>query len=1000
MHYKERLEKYISLLHEHTVIYSESIKGIYYLPCDYWDGSEIPALETFLPFEEGGYWGGRKDSHAWFAFHVNRPENGIYRLKISTNISGWASENPQMLVYIDGKPKQGVDLNHLYVDIPSSCDVMLYAYTGPNVSKKLQLFVELQNICESTQKLAYDLEVPYQTLLYSDQEEKGYADTIAILNKAVDLIDFRQIHSSAYKISVEKASAFLQREFYQRLGGKDTVTVCMVGHTHIDIAWLWTMRQTREKALRSFSTVLALMEKFPEFEFFSSQPILYAMVKKDCPELYKKIQQRIKEGRWEPEGAMWVEPDTNLASGESLVRQILFGKRFFRDEFGVESHILWLPDVFGYSAALPQIMKKAGIDSFVTQKISWNDTNRMPYDAFYWEGIDGSNVLTYFVTTQNKSIGHSGTMCTYVGEANPSMVSGTVARFTQKEITDEFMMLYGWGDGGGGPTEEFLQNIRRMDYGIPNCPKTKVGKAGDFLQRFSEKVKDNSDFPRWSGELYLEYHRGTYTTAAKNKKNNRYSEFLLLWAEMLSVMGNVLTEMVYPQKLLDDCWEIVLHNQFHDILPGSSIQEVYAQTDIEYDRIKQDLTAVINERILKIAGCIDTDGGILVFNPHSFINSDYVRVNDRTVYVENIPAKGYKVCCPVQSESKTLSYRGRTLSNSFYDILFGEDYSIISIFDKRANREVLAGAAKLVAYEDYPFIYDAWELSDYYKEKPWPVQHVESVECLAADNGKIGLRICFLFGKSVIRQTVFLYEKSPRIEFEYDIDWHEEHILLQFMAPVQVRSDYATYDIQFGSVRRTTSNNTSWDRAKFETCAHKYVDISEYGYGVSLLTDSKYGYSVKENIMTVSLLKSPTWPNPVSDQGRHQFRCCLIPHAGDYRDAGIIKQAYGFNNPMRAVEICKHNGVLPSEFSVVSVDEENIILETIKSAEAGDGIIFRFYESFGMRGKANIKIGLHARKVYLCDLLEQTEKELILNENRFILDFQPYEILTCKLILC
>ena len=252
----------------------------------------------------------------------------------------------------------------------------------------------------------------------------------------------------------------------------------------------------------------------------------------------------------------------------------------------------------------------------------------------------------------------------------------------------------------------------------------------------------------------------------------------------------------------------------------------------------------------------------------------------------------------------------------------------------------------------------------------------------------------------MIRQTVFLYEKSPRIEFEYDIDWHEEHILLQFMAPVQVRSDYATYDIQFGSVRRTTSNNTSWDRAKFETCAHKYVDISEYGYGVSLLTDSKYGYSVKENIMTVSLLKSPTWPNPVSDQGRHQFRCCLIPHAGDYRDAGIIKQAYGFNNPMRAVEICKHNGVLPSEFSVVSVDEENIILETIKSAEAGDGIIFRFYESFGMRGKANIKIGLHARKVYLCDLLEQTEKELILNENRFILDFQPYEILTCKLILC
>lgn len=997
MHYEERLVKYISLLREFTVKRAFPVSGVKYLPCDYKKtGEKLPDTKDFIPFSQEDFWGGKQDSHAWFSFRVTLPEKeGVYRLKINTNLGGWDAVNPQLMAYVNGKLAQGLDTNHTHLYVTDDCDVMLYAYSGQKIDARLSLFVVLEEVCEKSEKLAFDLEVPYISLSYTDKESKEYADAIRLLNRAIDMVDFRRPHSAAYEKSAEAASDFLRREYYEKLGGHSPITVKMLGHTHIDIAWQWTLLQTREKVQRSFATVLMLMDRYPEFRFFSSQPVLYQMFKEECPDLYERLKERVKEGRWEAEGAMWTEADCNLSSGESLVRQIVVGKKFFKEEFGADNRILWLPDVFGYSAALPQILKKSGVDYFVTTKITWNDTNRMPYDAFRWEGLDGTEVLTYFITTQEKTKEPTVNYCTYVGFAEPKMVAGTAARFAQKGMTDEVLMPYGWGDGGGGPSREFIENIRRMRYGIPTCPKTEIGGALEFLRKFEKKAAADGKFPRWSGELYLEYHRGTYTSAANNKKNNRRSEYLLMNAEWLSVAEGVLLSGKYPKAALDKNWEIVLHNQFHDILPGSSIKEVYERCDVEYAAVKEEVGALVKNALEHIAFSVKTQGGYVVFNPHSFVNSGYVQTENGVFYAENVPAKGYKVILPAAAENVPVC-RGKTLSNEYYDIVFDDTYHIVSLYDKRAAREVLKAPAGLIAYEDYPYDYDAWELSDYYRDKPWKVEDVLRAEPVS-EGERCGMRVTYRFGDSSIEQTTWIYARSPRIDMDFDVDWREEHIMLKNEFPVDIRADYATYDVQFGAAKRTAHNNTSWDTAMFEVCAHKFVDYAEYGYGVSLMSDCKYGYSVKNGVMTVSLLKCATFPNPDSDKGRHTFRCSLLPHIGDYREAGVLRQAYDLNVPMAAVRVGRQNGALGESYSLAAVKEEGVVLETIKRAEESGDIVCRAYEAFGRRTRARITLGFAAKKVYLCNLLEENEREIPLDGKTFTAEFRPFEIHTFKI---
>ena len=440
-----------------------------------------------------------------------------------------------------------------------------------------------------------------------------------------------KIPSKEFSESVKVANEFLKKEFYGKLCHDNDIKTLCIGHTHIDIAWLWTIDQTVEKAQRSFATVIELMKRYPEYKFMSSQAVLYKMVKEECPELYEEIKAMIKAGRWEVEGAMWVEADCNLSSGESLVRQVQYGKNFFRDEFGVESRVLWLPDVFGYAAALPQILKKSDVDWFVTSKIGWNDTNTMPYDTFEWCGIDGTSVNTQYLTAQKEEKGRvPDRECSYIPMATLPYVDGAWNRYQQKALSSEAILTFGHGDGGGGPTEDMLEMLRRAKHGVPGVSQAYIGTATEFLQHKEKDIKKNPDLlPKWQGELYLEFHRGTYTSIARNKKNNRNCEFLMLDAEALSVMLGKLRGDKFPKEELHGAWETLLTNQFHDIIPGSSIKEVYERSDIEYAGIREITSNIRNNVFEYVASNVDADGYV-VFNPHSFANSGCVKIDGKT----------------------------------------------------------------------------------------------------------------------------------------------------------------------------------------------------------------------------------------------------------------------------------------------------------------------------------------------------------------------------------
>ena len=562
------------------------------------------------------------------------------------------------------------------------------------------------------------------------------------------------------------------------------------------------------------------MKKYPEYKFMSSQAQLYKFLKEESPELYAEVKEMVRAGRWEVEGAMWVEADCNLSSGESLVRQVLYGKRFFKDEFGVDCKVLWLPDVFGYSAALPQILKRSGVESFVTSKIGWNETNRMPYDTFWWEGIDGTDIFAFFMTAQDKHRGQKPeTPVTYNAKLNPNQLQGA---YDRKEINNEVMITFGFGDGGGGPTRKDLEYYNLLKKGLPAVPKAKMEFAGSMLSRVRARALQNPKTPRWQGELYLEYHRGTYTSMAQNKRYNRKSEFLYEKAETTALLANILTGAAYPKAELHDGWETILLNQFHDIIPGSSIKEVYEVSKSQYEALLQAGNRMVKNAGAEVIGKVATDGGVLVFNPNSFAASGTVQLNGETVFVRDIPAKGYKIVKDYEARGEVQATE-KVLENAFFRIELDETGAFTRLYDKRNDREVLKSGARgnvLTAYEDYPRDYDNWEISNYYKEKSWELSDKAEIYPVT-DGARAGVEIRKPFMNSVITQKVWLYDDVARIDFDTDIDWKEEHLILKTAFPVDINADKATYEIQFGTVERPTHSNTGWDAAKFEVCAHK-----------------------------------------------------------------------------------------------------------------------------------------------------------------------------------
>ncbi|MDP4133402.1 MAG: alpha-mannosidase [Bacillota bacterium] len=1012
--YRANINKTLELLRGLKNGFSENVGSAEYFPCEYKKGSDLPIGDpSFMPFDSSSDFGG-KDKHYWlhFTFSTQKSE-GKYEghtpfLVIRTsNVGAWDALNPQCLLYLSGELVQGMDINHTEYQIESGkeYEAYVYFYTGMNDCMKYDFNCVVNYVNTVVEKLYYDIFVPFSAAICFPEHDEKFIKIIKHLGAAVNLLDLRNIESREFYNSINEAEEYLEKEFYNKVCGKDNLVnavVSCIGHTHIDVAWLWTYAQTKEKVQRSFSTVLALMERYPEYKFMSSQPQLYKYLKEEAPEVYERVKQRVKEGRWEVEGAMWVEADCNLISGESFVRQLLHGKGFIKDEFGVDSKILWLPDVFGYSAALPQILKKSGVDKFVTSKISWNETNMMPYDTFMWQGIDGTEIFTYFITAQDTRNNNPSRNTTYVGYIRPNQVLGTWERYQQKEYNNETMITYGFGDGGGGPTRDMLEQQRRIEKGLPGIPTTKMSTASEFLDRVEKRFFKNAkllrQMPKWVGELYLEYHRGTYTNAAKNKKFNRCSEFLYQRAEALSAFDMVLTGGKYPYEKLNQGWETILLNQFHDVIPGSSIKEVYEDTDILYKNLIDKAEEIEKEKLVSLSKTITSSRGVLVYNPNGFEASGAIEFSGRKYWVKNIPPFGWKIINPALSEQKVKA-TNKTAENDYYKLTLDKNCNISSLYDKRAKREVFkkGEANQFRLYEDRPYQHDAWELSPYYKHKRYDINEPGTVESYN-DEVSGGFIIKRKFSNSEITQKIALYNDSERIDFNTEVDWHEDHVILKVAFPFNVHAGKATYEIQFGNIERPTHANTSWDAAKFEVCGHKWMDVSDSGYGVSLMNDCKYGYGAEGSDITMSLLKSATYPNPESDRGHHSFTYSLLPHTGSFREAGTIKQAYMINNPLKYMEVGENKGIMPSEYSMVSSDKENVVIETVKKAEKSQDIIVRMYEAHNLTDTVNVKFGFDVKEIYECDLMENNIKKLPVKNNSVTLSVSNFEIVTLKVI--
>ena len=1001
-----KIKKYLTFINEQRYSKGVSVGEIGICNCGYKTSNVLPTTETFVPFENGSEWGTGFDSHAWFHFEFDIPEemkSKPVQLAVKSDRSGWDADNPQFIAYVNGELRQGLDVNHTFVDLDgeSHCDVYIYGYTGPRI-KSTRFFAELRNLNYNTEQLYYDIRVPFDMLDYLEPNTKEYFEIVKHLDRAVTLLDLYEIGSDEFFASVDVALAYMREEFYGKYCSTVTrgnvPTTVGIGHTHIDCAWLWTLMQTREKVQRSFGTVLELMDRYPEYKFMSSQALLYKYLKEEAPELYEEVKERVKEGRWEVEGSMWVEADCNLSSGESLVRQILVGKKFFKDEFGVDNHILWLPDVFGYSAALPQILRKSGVDWFVTSKIGWNDTNMMPYDTFKWVGLDGTAINTYFLTAQNQVRGSIQRESTYVGNTGSKMIQGTWGRYQQKDLNDESLLTFGFGDGGGGPTPEMLEMGRRTAKGIPGAPTFKIDFANDFLARLEKKIENNPLLPSWKGELYLEFHRGTYTSISKNKRNNRRSEFLFLDAENLATVNKQLNGAAFPKDRLDEGWEIILTNQFHDIIPGSSIREVYEQCDIDYKKVADIADDIIGGAKSQVASKLDKKGGYVVFNPHSFTTDGVVEVDGVTSLVDVIPSKGYKLTNNFV-KTNNVKIDGKHVETNRFTVTFDDFMQITSIYDKVCRREMIkAGKVgnEIRIYADHPDVYEAWEWQEYSLDKYMTLTSLESVE-VVDDGARRGIRIVRPYRQSKITQTIWFWDDIAKIDFDTVADWHQHHLMVKAVFPTNINSEKATYEVQFGTVERPTHKNTSWDKAKFEVCAQKFADLSEGGYGVSIINDCKYGHDIHDGEISISLIKCATYPNEVADQGEIPFIYSICPHAGRFDESETTKLAYYLNYPMTAVKASGESSTLPESYSAVTLDKENVICETVKESECGDGTIIRLYESKNMRGFVNLKTDIKFEKAYLCDLMENELSELEVKDGEVELEVGCFEIVTVKL---
>lgn len=987
---------------------------------------------------ENEFWG-YPECYAWFrhSFKVPAEFAGkpvVYEIMPTQNT--WRSSSAQFIVFVNGELVQGVDSNHTGVRLLDSAkggeefDIYINAYTDDwSFDGKAVMRARLKTVDDLVQKLIFDLLTPLETANLYSVDDLPRIDILKALNDAVSLLDLYTPDRAVFAHSARAAMALLEQEIYGK-GDMGVLTSC-IGHTHIDVAWLWRLRQTRDKIGRSFATVLKYMEEYPEYKFMSPQAQLYDYCKQDYPQVYEKIRQRVKEGRWEVEGSMWVESDTNVISGESLVRQFLVGKRFFKEEFGVDNKIMWLPDVFGYSAAIPQIMKKAGIDYFMTTKISWNEYNKVPYDTFMWQGIDGTEVLAHFSPSTGND--ERENFCTtYNAFLEPQQVLGGWKRYSQKDLNKNVLCSFGYGDGGGGPTIDMLESGRRMERGIPGCPKTKMEFSRDFFERLEKDVEGSSRLPKWAGELYLEFHRGTLTSQARNKRYNRKSENLYHDLETLAAIAQTHCDSEYPSADIYEAWKIILLNQFHDIIPGSSIKQVYDDSKIQYDTIIDKGNELVEENVAAIAASLAVEEkSYAVFNTLGFCRDDVVITDlpdtenfsildtdgqalawqktydgKLAFFAKGVPAKGYKAYKIADLANstceKTLDISGNTLSNAFFEVEFDADMNIARLLHKASGRTVAPQGEvlnKLIAFEDRPYNHDAWNVDCYFDEKSVEIRDVTSSELV--ENGPVRAvwKVVRTFMSSTIEQCFIFYKEIDRIDVQYVADWKEKNILLKADYPVDVNAVKATFDIQFGNLERTTHSNTLWDFAQFEVVGHKWADLSDNSFGLAILNDCKYGWTVKEGHIMPSLLRCATTPNHAQDREVHHFVYSIYPHTGTVNTSDVVKEGYSLNFPLYCAVAQPEDGKLATCYSFVSADAPNVIIETVKKAEDSKDIVIRAYETWNKKSDCVFTFGEKIKTAVECNLMEEDEAPLEVKDGKIAMTFKPFEIKSIKVTL-
>jgi len=878
-------------------------------------------------------------------------------------------------IAIDGKPGTKIDL---YVEAASNANVAgAWSFkptplgdkkTAPQVHLYQIRQMDIAELDTDVWNLNQDIITLRGLMKQLSQDSPRKHEILLALEAVIDLCDPDDVQATA------SAARNVLAPLLANPANASAHEIVAVGHAHIDSAWLWPVRETIRKCARTFANVLDLMDRDPEFTFACSSAQQFAWIKEFYPQIFEGIKKRAAEGRFIPVGGMWVESDSNMPGSEALARQFIYGQGFFNKEFGIVCNEVWLPDTFGYTGSLPQIGVAAGADYFFTQKMSWNDTDRMPHHTFNWEGIDGTQIFTHFTPVDS-----------YNSDLGQSDLAKTERQYAEKGASNISMIPFGWGDGGGGPTREMLAAAHRAS-NLEGSPKVTLGTPQEFFERAK---KDYANPPVWFGEMYLQYHRGVLTSQLKTKQGNRRNEHLLREAELWAATATIRTGKSYPSAELAAAWQSVLLMQFHDILPGSSIAWVHQEAERKHEEVRVALEEIITNSLNVLSG----EG------------SETLLFNATPVEISGVQPLGSAVQCEASdSATVTNTSDGYLLENKQLSVEISNEGLITSIFDKGAAREIIPtgeNANVIHIYRDLPTSWDAWEIEDHYMHNDSEIRGVDQIELITNSESGAGVRISRSFGNSKIIQDVLLLNGLNVIEIESNVDWHETHKLMKLAFALDVQSDTATSEIQFGNIKRPIHTNTSWDVARFETCAQRWMQISEPNYGVTIANDSTYGHDVTRKQspeggaytqVRESILRAPIYPDPTTDQGQHKLRTS-IKVGSTVVDS--IAEGFRLNLPLR-----RHVGANSVE-SLIVVANPNVVIEAVKLAEDDSGdLIVRLYEGTGDRTVADISANFKFDEVCLVDLLErkaENQSHISSSETgKMRLELRPFKIATLR----